>query len=121
MSRKIKFRAFDAYHKVWIYFNILKNGLWDVPTDKIINVNTLMQYTGRKDWTGIEIYEGDIVESSQIHGYKWVIEYRSDKEFVGFVPCEIGKKENALSRFVDWSTLVPIGNIYQNPELLNGS
>ena len=87
----------------------------------------LMQYTGLKDKNGKEIYEGDIVlfedtEMSTESGYgdnfinKGVIEYI--EENCCFNVTERQTAELADVLYEDNETLEVIGNIYENPELL---
>lgn len=76
----------------------------------------LMQYTGLKDKNGREIYDGDIVEVAnksyksrgQIawsnHTAKWLV------AFYNGAPFELGTWNTELYEV--------IGNIYENPELL---
>lgn len=85
----------------------------------------LMQYTGLKDKNGIEIYEGDIVKASStgIWG-KFQVKWRQDGS-----PCWI--MYPAWKSGITWSLhgtlndkseyqddVEVIGNIYENPELL---
>ena len=92
----------------------------------------LMQYTGLNDKNGTEIYEGDIVIFDE--GFS-VIRY--DEETARFVLNDYGIRgclmeygwdesaggfgvidTNGFDDFVDISDIEVIGNIYENPELL---
>lgn len=113
MSREIKFRAWHKNAKCMCM---------DVTTD-LLNRDYLvfMQYTGLKDKNGKEIYEGDILER---HEY-WPIRIEYDKGC--FMVRDLDKvRYNNLILNVpicnfesinDWKV---IGNIYENPELLEG-
>ena len=77
---------------------------------------TVGQFTGRYDKNDKEIFERDIVVNKNIHGKKWIVEYRTDSEYVGFVLKEIGT--NGISLFTSWNDIEVIGNIYDNKDLL---
>jgi len=126
-KREIKFRAWDgkkiaselpAYlepHDINETINSMKNeGM------------TLMQYTGLKDKNGKEIYEGDVVNvfdwgiksSDRIIG-TGVVEWSNEQ-----MGWEIYSKsegyivEDRFDLFCK-ATFEVIGNIYENPELIN--
>lgn len=73
----------------------------------------LMQYVGREDKDGRDIYEGDFVRRwttsrAGVHPnnkHIWLVEYKFTYKYTGF-------------RVAATSTLEVIGNIYENPELL---
>lgn len=79
----------------------------------------LMQYTGLKGAKGVEIYEGDIVrgehiDSDGVEKYMGVVMYFAPSfEIIGI------KQHEGLSRELGHRCEV-IGNIYENPELLEG-
>lgn len=75
----------------------------------------LMQYTGLKDKNGKEIYEGDIGKSVDgIFLVTW------DEEKAAFVMRFYGYPEETLYLEEMWNDAEVIGNIYENPELLEG-
>lgn len=73
----------------------------------------LMQSTGLKDKNGTEIYEGDIVENS----YKEIGFIKNSKDAF----CFNRKERNFyLSGIGAGRPFKILGNIYENPELLEG-
>ena len=116
--REIKFRGKDRkgnwrygyYHYGIMYPNDSQNHYID---NEIIDVSTVGQYTGLKDANGVEIYEGDIIQSKEgtISFVVWCLDgYRANSFFDGYADlffC-INKAEAKV-----------IGNMTDNPELLN--
>lgn len=78
----------------------------------------LMQYTGLKDKNGIEIYEGDIVMCypGLDLSYIKVVEWDTESPSLGITTN--GRSGATLCRN-NQDILEVIGNIHQNPELLN--
>ena len=123
--REIKFRAWDKQEKrmfdvlgISWYDGVIFESYADAGVEwysKEIKHNIsdciLMQYTGLKDKNGKEIYEGDIVrdQDGNLYQVKYAKYYiypfgaifpHRPKEIVNEYECEV------------------IGNIYENPELL---
>ena len=113
MSREIKFRAWDNKNKVMYPTAIIdvSGNIMGMFEDQQSFFDTgraeIMQYTGLKDKNGKEIYEGDILSWSLSPSLKY-------KPFL--------MTWNELeARFTDYSPkekAAVIGNIYENPELL---
>ena len=119
-----------GWDKWWLNLdNPFKEG-YGLDGEFTLDMIEIMQYTGLKDSTGKEIYEGDIVEVTNKHN-----SYRDDKFVVTFEYwcfCLKTHKTTSFEKAVGFRQLMPdakvhmmdepilkvIGNIYENPELL---
>lgn len=81
-----------------------------------VDPETVCEVTGRTDKNKMRIFEGDLVINKSMHGKMWVVEYRTDTEYVGYVLKEIGT--NNISIFTSWNDIEVIGNIHDNKKLL---
>lgn len=109
--REIKFRAWDKEFK-----RFSEKALNHTIAD--INFHTdyeWMQYTGLKDKNGKEIFEGDILA---INNTRYVVGYRV---YSGGWQLEIKNEYCAEMVQGNCELLEIIGNIYENPELLEGT
>ena len=118
--RDIKFRAFHKETKEMYGIRRIDFSVNEVVVDKLLKewgypcVNMqkieIMQYTGRKDSEGKEIYEGDILQNE--HHFKYQVVFKGD-----CWRCEPLKRNGFKNRFIG-SDLKIIGNIYENKDLL---
>jgi len=102
--REIRFRAWDEESKKWIYFNVGQR------YSLRVDATTIGQYIGLKDKNDKEIYEGDIVE--------W--KYKDTPivtEVIFRQGCFSAGNNIPIKEYIHQEFKV-IGNIYENPELL---
>ena len=143
MGREIKFRAWHKRYKemyevtcidweaefVWVKYYDDDREEWFSREEHIADLE-LMQYTGLKDNNGVEIYEGDILTSTEYpfqdegeYAYHGIIEY--DESSAAFLvvkrvvnPIKRGISDGIAEYFEEDYNFEIIGNIYGNPELL---
>ena len=136
--REVKFRAWDKYRNRLIndvltvrFHRITNDPCLVVYTDKKIKNNSeikesdkeycnefnLMQYTGLKDKNGKEIYEGDLVAVADYANWEGLYKIIWDEKNLMYMLEDAFGDREKLCEFEEY--LVK-GNIYENPELLEG-
>ena len=127
MNREIKFRGWNkstntmvdlhAITPLALSSSIMQDGVFLPFHEDIV----LMQCVGLKDKNGIEIYEGDILsDGCEAAAVLW---WKADLTFVLHYQDFIDDEDDEPGSEVDidalgWTGLKVIGNIFQNPELL---
>lgn len=136
-----KFRAWDKENDRMIYpstegvcFELDDDGInildvsGDYPEDHAFPAidSVLMQSTSLKDKNDVEVFQGDIVkvtDEDEEYGYISVVKNYAEEGYPAFdieYPSDWEYESNALSTIMSggYETIEIIGNIYENPELL---
>ena len=135
--RDIKFRIWDGAKNEWLassskdalpYYGFALVGevmtVQSPPVWSLDEGNVVEQFTGLKDKNGVGVYEGDIIIQKSLGSNKsecrGKITYKEDHAAFMFEVYERGKPVMwlFLNEFNPEKTCEVIGNIHENPELL---
>lgn len=126
MNREILYRGIN-FQKEWVYGDLFHSYANDdiaiayyregskTPTFDAIFPESVGQYTGLTDKNGVKIFEGDIVEFTNLDLPNMVIRFDNGS----FMLCE---GENSTYEELRMNYVVEVvGNIHDNPELIKKS
>jgi len=136
--REIKFRGQRQSDNKWIYGDLLQPteicDIYEISDCESIDgsrydvvEDTIGQYTGLHDENGKEIYEGDIIDFSydmfvgnfNTFVAKGIVIFEEGAFYVQCLENErLTKNESYLLYTINIDTIEIIGNIYENPKLL---
>lgn len=126
--REIKFRGKRIDTGEWIFGNLLQDGdlsfivgslkeFMDTPVNEcLVKPDTIGQYTGLKDRNGKDVWEGDLLRTPE--GDIMIVEWGDAKIITRCVRPHNPRYKNSLT--FAYPVSVVIGNIHDNPELLEG-
>ena len=126
--REIRFRGKSLRTGDWVYGSLVvysrsktTSDIYDPKTSEYIAIDkkTIGQYIGLKDKNGVEAYQDDLYRPWE-DGRIYQITY--DDQNAAFVLKQVGsgKKWPCNMMMIPYSDGGIIGNIHENPELLDG-
>ncbi len=112
--REIKFRGWNGsefYNPIIAEGQVFRSGR-DFEDWNTASQDPLMQYVGLKDKNGVEIYEGDVIDYG-FNRFAAIVFWEGRFTFKG-----LNFSDGNPSAIVDFFRYQVIGNIHENPELL---
>ena len=124
---KDKYRVWYDKSQSWVYFVVgqtfSEEGL-KVYNDVCVSGNKFYKFTGLTDCNGKEIYDGDVVKIHEGHFLNAVVSWFDDltwdsggSSHPGFY-CKEWLENDELDYHSGFYNVIVIGNIYENPELI---
>ena len=109
------------YGDVLIYENLAQ--IWETINSRkhnsVVSLETVGQYTGLTDKNGKKIFEGDIVKDEQAQMLGKVVYATAADGFDGMAGFMVDDIDDGLQNYNGcWHLVEGIGNIHDNPELL---
>ena len=127
--KEIKFRAWHKEKKKMVGINTIYFGAematittYKEPVNSYVleyKDIELMQFTGLQDTNGVDIYEGDIINAE--YRNEWSMEKTKGSVMFSDNGCfylSVTENEGVIFPLFCEGTIEVIGNIYENPELL---
>jgi uncharacterized phage protein (TIGR01671 family) len=112
--REHKYRDYDPEKKEIRYFD-----LDHYDKEEHNQWCNIMQYTGLKDKNGVEIYEGDVLQDDERPVECGVVEWDYDSLIVNNAQITPEWRKTTVESGLKYRHWIIIGNIYENPELLD--
>ncbi len=130
---EILFRGKREDNGEWVYGYLYVNEIngatmilncWESPVEMEVDPSTVGQYTGLTDKNGVKIFEGDIIRTKK---YGKIVGHTNVNDFdvfeVQYELCKfrLANKRRGFDLADDrFSKFEVIGNVHNNPELLEG-